>query len=69
MFQSLLLLLVEESNSTTPYSQVEGEAQGTEDALKEFVSHLNKGPSAASVTGVGHDNIDAKDGEIGFVVR
>jgi len=49
--------------------QVKGEAQGSEDALKEFVSHLNKGPPAASVTGVEHENVDTKDGETGFAVR
>ncbi|TID22061.1 hypothetical protein E6O75_ATG10855 [Venturia nashicola] len=48
---------------------VKGEAQGSEDALKEFVSHLNKGPPAASVTGVEHGNVESKDGETGFVVR
>lgn len=49
--------------------QVKGEAQGSEDALNEFVSHLNKGPPAASVTGVEHESVDTKDGETGFAVR
>ncbi|KAE9966072.1 hypothetical protein EG328_009197 [Venturia inaequalis] len=48
---------------------VKGEAQGSEDALNEFVSHLNRGPPAASVTGVEHESVDTKDGEAGFAVR
>jgi acylphosphatase len=49
--------------------QVKGEAQGSEDALKEFVNHLNKGPPAASVTGVEHEDISTKNEETGFTVR
>ncbi|KAF2134364.1 Acylphosphatase [Dothidotthia symphoricarpi CBS 119687] len=48
---------------------VQGEAQGSEDAIKEFVQHLNKGPSAASVSGVKHDDISTKSGESGFNVK
>lgn len=59
-----------QNNGSTNFSvQVKGEAQGSDDALKEFVSHLNKGPPAAIVTGVEHENVDTKDGEIGFAVR
>lgn len=49
--------------------QVQGEAQGTADQLKEFVQHLNKGPSAASVSGVEHNDISSKSGENGFNVQ
>ncbi|OAL44899.1 Acylphosphatase [Pyrenochaeta sp. DS3sAY3a] len=48
---------------------VQGEAQGTEDAIKEFVQHLNKGPSAASVSSVDHSDISTKSGENGFNVQ
>jgi acylphosphatase len=50
-------------------SQVQGEAQGSESAISEFIQHLNKGPSAASVSGVEHSDIDTKSGESGFNVR
>jgi acylphosphatase len=49
--------------------QVQGEAQGSDDAIKEFVQHLNKGPSAASVSDVQHDEISTKSGENGFNVQ
>jgi acylphosphatase len=45
---------------------VQGEAQGSADALKEFVQHLHKGPSAASVTGVEQSDMSTKTGESGF---
>ncbi|XPS74509.1 Acylphosphatase [Ascochyta lentis] len=48
---------------------VQGEAQGSEDKIKEFVQHLNKGPSAASVSGVEHNDISSKSGESGFSVQ
>jgi acylphosphatase len=49
--------------------QVQGEAQGSDDAIKEFVQHLNKGPSAASVSGVEHTDISTTSGESGFNVQ
>lgn len=49
--------------------QVQGEAQGSADQLKEFVQHLNKGPSAASVSGVEQNDISSKSGESGFNVQ
>ena len=49
--------------------QVQGEAQGSADQLKEFVQHLNKGPSAASVSGVEHNDISSKSGENSFNVQ
>ncbi|KAF2819531.1 Acylphosphatase [Ophiobolus disseminans] len=48
---------------------VQGEAQGSDDAIKQFVQHLNKGPSAASVSGVEHSEISTKSGESGFNVQ
>ncbi|KAF2088403.1 Acylphosphatase [Saccharata proteae CBS 121410] len=45
---------------------VQGEAQGSDDQLKEFIQHLNKGPPAASVSGVEHSDIGPKQGEHGF---
>jgi len=50
------------------FPQVKGEAQGSEDAVQELVNHLNKGPPAASVTGVEHKDVDTKEGETGFAV-
>lgn len=49
--------------------KVQGEAQGSNDQLEEFVQHLNKGPSAASVSGVEYNDISSKSGESGFNVR
>jgi acylphosphatase len=49
--------------------QVQGEAQGSEDKIKEFVQHLNKGPSAASVYKVDQSDISTKDGESSFNVQ
>ena len=48
---------------------VQGEAQGSEDALNQFVQHLNKGPSAASVKSVDKSDIATKSGESGFHVQ
>lgn len=48
---------------------VTGEAQGSDQALKEFVQHLNKGPPAANVTGVEHSKIDVKQGESRFTAK
>lgn len=46
--------------------QVVGEAQGSEDALKDFVEYLHQGPSAADVTKVSQSDIETKSGETGF---
>ncbi|KAF2269071.1 hypothetical protein CC78DRAFT_453839 [Lojkania enalia] len=46
-----------------------GEAQGSQDALNKFVQHLNKGPPAASVTGVEHKGMETKSGESSFNVK
>jgi acylphosphatase len=55
--------------SNADISQVTGEAQGSEDKIQEFVQHLNKGPSAASVSKVDHKDIDSKSGESSFDVK
>lgn len=49
--------------------QVQGEAQGSEDKLNDFVQHLHKGPPASSVSKVDHSDIDTKADESGFSVR
>lgn len=49
--------------------QVAGEAQGSEDALSQFVQHLNQGPSAASVKSVEQSDMATKSGESGFNVQ
>ncbi|KAH7350303.1 Acylphosphatase-like domain-containing protein [Pyrenochaeta sp. MPI-SDFR-AT-0127] len=48
---------------------VQGEAQGSEDAIEKFVQHLHTGPSAASVSGVEQSDISTKSGESGFKVQ
>ncbi|KAG9206670.1 hypothetical protein B5807_05338 [Epicoccum nigrum] len=48
---------------------VQGEAQGTADQVNEFIQYLNKGPSAASVSGVKHNDISVKSGESSFNVK
>jgi acylphosphatase len=53
----------------TDLLQVQGEAQGSDDAIKEFIQHLNKGPGASSVDGVEHSEISTKSGESGFDVK
>jgi len=49
--------------------KVQGEAQGSNDQLEEFVQHLKKGPSAASVSGVEYNDISSTSGESGFSVQ
>ncbi|CAI9637843.1 acylphosphatase family protein [Alternaria burnsii] len=48
---------------------VQGEAQGSDDKINEFIQHLNKGPSAASVSKVDHSEISSRDGESSFNVQ
>ncbi|KAB2574078.1 Acylphosphatase-like protein [Lasiodiplodia theobromae] len=45
---------------------VTGEAQGDDNQIQQFTQWLNKGPSAARVTGVEQSEIDPKQGESGF---
>jgi acylphosphatase len=52
--------------STDLHNQVTGEAQGDSSALDKFQQHLNRGPSAASVTKVHVDDIETKEGENDF---
>lgn len=46
--------------------QVTGEAQGDSSALDKFQQHLNRGPSAASVTKVHVNDIKTKEGDNDF---
>ncbi|KAK3080356.1 hypothetical protein LTS18_002157 [Coniosporium uncinatum] len=55
--------------TNSPDGHVEGEAQGSQSSLKEFVGHLSKGPSAASVSNVEQKELSAKDGESKFDVK
>ncbi|KAF2848305.1 Acylphosphatase [Plenodomus tracheiphilus IPT5] len=48
---------------------VQGEAQGSDDNIKEFVQHLHKGPSASSVSGVDTSDISTTSDESGFNVK
>ncbi|KAH7081821.1 Acylphosphatase-like domain-containing protein [Paraphoma chrysanthemicola] len=48
---------------------VRGEAQGSSDAIKQFLEHINEGPPAAKVTGVEHSEISTKTGESSFSVK
>lgn len=55
--------------NSTDVHQVKGEAQGSGDAIKEFVQHLQKGPSSASVSSVDHTEKSTQSGESGFNVK
>jgi acylphosphatase len=57
------------ASSIDRFAQVQGEAQGTADQVNEFIQYLNKGPSAASVSGVKHNDISVKSGESSFNVK
>jgi acylphosphatase len=48
---------------------VQGEAQGTKDALTSFFGYLQTGPSLAVVEKVEKEDIPVIDGEKGFHVR
>ncbi|KAF2635813.1 Acylphosphatase [Massarina eburnea CBS 473.64] len=48
---------------------VQGEAQGSRDGLEQFVQHLKKGPSAASVKNVERSEISTKSDENSFSVK
>ncbi|USP80100.1 uncharacterized protein yc1106_07374 [Curvularia clavata] len=48
---------------------VQGEAQGSEDKINDFIQHLNKGPPASSVSKVDHSDIATKADESGFSVQ
>ena len=59
----------ERTGHTINPQQVTGEAQGSHESVNKFVEHLNKGPPAASVSGVEHSEIEKKEGESGFHVK
>ncbi|CAA9957306.1 hypothetical protein CFE70_000870 [Pyrenophora teres f. teres 0-1] len=48
---------------------VQGEAQGSEDKINDFIQHLNKGPSAASVSKVDQSDMSTKSDESSFNVQ
>ncbi|KAL6707873.1 hypothetical protein ACN47E_003773 [Coniothyrium glycines] len=48
---------------------VQGEAQGSADAIQEFLQCLAKGPSAASVSSLEQSEMSTKLGESAFHVR
>lgn len=48
---------------------VEGEAQGSDDAIKQLLEYLHKGPSHARVSKVDHREIGTKSSETGFAQR
>ena len=45
---------------------VTGEAQGDDSKIQDYLKALEKGPSAARVSKVEHEKIEAKSGEKGF---
>lgn len=49
--------------------QVEGEAQGAEDALASFLRHVDKGPKHARVVRLDTEERAVVDGEAGFEIR
>ncbi|KAH8593434.1 Acylphosphatase family protein [Bisporella sp. PMI_857] len=53
----------------TPDGNVQGEAQGEQDAIQKLVKDLGIGPSAAKVDKLEKQEIDVVEGESGFSVR
>ena len=49
--------------------QVEGEAQGEESTLKQFLKDIDQGPSHSKVMKVDHEDRDVQEGESQFEVR
>ena len=49
--------------------QVEGEAQGEDDALKAFLKDVDKGPSHAHVVRLDKEDREIVEGEKDFEVR
>ncbi|KAF2742671.1 Acylphosphatase [Sporormia fimetaria CBS 119925] len=47
---------------------VQGEAQGSEEAVQKFIQHIKSGPSAASVSNVEHCEIATQSDEKSFDV-
>ena len=48
---------------------MEGEAQGSEDALQKLLQDINRGPRAAHVVKLEKKEIEVIDGENSFIVR
>ena len=46
--------------------QVEGEAQGEEDSIKNLLKDLNNGPAAAHVVKLESSELEEKEGESSF---
>ncbi|KAI2638078.1 acylphosphatase [Xylaria nigripes] len=53
----------------TDNEKVEGEAQGTPDAIKQFLVAIDQGPRLAHVVRLDKEQRDVIDGETEFVVR
>jgi acylphosphatase len=54
------------SYANSIFGQVSGEAQGSEEKLKEFLKVIKQGPPLAVVSGVDQSDIDTKDNESRF---
>ncbi|KAL8938918.1 MAG: hypothetical protein Q9216_003638 [Gyalolechia sp. 2 TL-2023] len=50
-------------------NQVEGEAQGDDEAIQKLLKFLESGPPAANVTKVDKSEMDVKEGESSFTVK
>ncbi|KAF7537399.1 hypothetical protein G7054_g3735 [Neopestalotiopsis clavispora] len=53
----------------TDAGKVEGEAQGSPDAIKQFLKYIDQGPTHAKVVKLDKEERDVKDGENNFEVR
>ncbi|QUC18719.1 uncharacterized protein UV8b_02960 [Ustilaginoidea virens] len=53
----------------TPDNKVEGEAQGDEEALGQFLGCVDEGPRHAVVVRLTREERDAAEGETGFSIR
>ncbi|KAI8624650.1 acylphosphatase [Xylariaceae sp. FL1651] len=53
----------------TNNEKVEGEAQGSADAIKQFLKALDQGPRLARVVKVDKEDREVQDGETQFEVR
>ncbi|KAI0139657.1 acylphosphatase [Pestalotiopsis sp. NC0098] len=53
----------------TDTEKVEGEAQGSPDAIKQFLKHIDQGPTHAKVVQLDKEERSVKDGESRFEVR
>ncbi|KAK2792964.1 hypothetical protein FQN50_010032, partial [Emmonsiellopsis sp. PD_5] len=52
----------------TTDGKVEGEAQGDEASLAKLLKDVNRGPRHAHVVKLDKEEIERKEGEVGFVV-